>query len=137
MDYSKLSDFEINTAVFEAIHGGSPDYKEGDGGAMVLISYEGDVVDGDAVEVEVERGEFNPCNNPADAWPIIYKHKISIEYDGDNSTNQQTTWCHAQNMYRSCGINYQSNPLRAAMIVFLMMQDSENVPANSTGPDIR
>ncbi|WP_444655061.1 phage protein NinX family protein [Citrobacter portucalensis] len=29
------------------------------------------------------------------------------------------------------------NPLRAAMIVFLMMQDSANVPANSTGSDIR
>ena len=78
MDYSKLSDFEINAAVFEAIHGGSPDYKEGDGGAMVLISYEGDVVGGDAVEVEVERGVFNPCNSPADAWPIIAENKICI-----------------------------------------------------------
>jgi hypothetical protein len=29
MDYSQLSDFEINVAVFEAIHNGSPDYKEG------------------------------------------------------------------------------------------------------------
>ncbi|MGI4260975.1 phage protein NinX family protein, partial [Escherichia coli] len=27
MDYSQLSDFEINVAVFEAIHNGSPDYK--------------------------------------------------------------------------------------------------------------
>ncbi|ENJ2114626.1 protein ninX, partial [Escherichia coli] len=25
MDYSQLSDFEINVAVFEAIHNGSPD----------------------------------------------------------------------------------------------------------------
>lgn len=79
---------------------------------------------------------FDPCNDPADAWMIIYRNKISIEFDGDNSTDPQTTWCHAQNMYRSCGINYQSNPLRAAMIVFLMMQESANVPANSTGSDL-
>lgn len=55
MDYSQLSDFEINVAVFEAIHNGSPDYKEGENGAMVFISFEGDIVNGDAVEVEVER----------------------------------------------------------------------------------
>lgn len=40
MDYSQLSDFEINVAVFEAIHNGSPDYKEGENGAMVFISFE-------------------------------------------------------------------------------------------------
>lgn len=133
MDYSKMSDFEINAAVFEALHGGAPDYKEGDGGAMILISYEGDVVGGDAVEVEIERGVFNPCNNPSDAWPIIVEHKINIEWhEWKNSEwmpyalNNATT--------KSC---YGTNPLRAAMIVFLMMQDSANVPANSTGSDIR
>ncbi len=61
MDYSQLSDFEINVAVFEAIHNGSPDYKEGENGDMVFVSFEGDIVNGDAVEVEVERGSFNPC----------------------------------------------------------------------------
>lgn len=126
MDYSKLSDFEINAAVFEVLHGGAPDYKEGDGGAMVLISYEGDVVGGDAVEVEVERGVFNPCNNPADAWPIIVERKINIEWhEWKNSEwmpyalNNATT--------KSC---YGTNPLRAAMIVFLMMQESANVQDN-------
>lgn len=133
MDYNKLSDFEINAAVFEALHGGSPDHKEGDGGAMVLISYEGDIVGGDAVEVEVERGLFNPCNNPADAWPIIVDKKIGLkpvrwdEWRAEGSD--------------SCGfVSYaraDDNPLRAAMIVFLIMQDSANVPANSTGSDIR
>lgn len=29
------------------------------------------------------------------------------------------------------------NAIRAAMIVFLMMQESANVPANSTGSDLR
>lgn len=45
-------------AVFEAIHNGSPDYKEGENGDMVFVSFEGDIVNGDAVEVEVERGSF-------------------------------------------------------------------------------
>lgn len=79
---------------------------------------------------KAESGDFNPCNNPADAWPIIYRHKISIEFDGDDSTEPETTWCHARDMYRRCGINYQSNPLRAAMIVFLLMQESANVQGN-------
>lgn len=118
MDYSKLSDFEINRAVAIAI-GFHPD--------------ECDIAKRGTPSVGVEWNEdtgyatktFDPCSDPADAWPIIYRHKISIEFDGDNSTEPQTTWCHARNMYRSCGINYQSNPLRAAMIVFLMMQDSK------------
>lgn len=127
MDYSKLSDFEINAAVFESIHGGAPDYKEGDGGAMVLISYEGDVVGGDAVEVEVERGVFNPCNNPADAWPVILGTKIQTYWRGE-------TW--GARTIHTPVVECQ-NPLRAAMIVFLIMQESANVQANPARPDIR
>ncbi|MDW2635934.1 phage protein NinX family protein [Citrobacter portucalensis] len=123
MDYSKLSDFEINVAVFEAIHGGSPDYKEGDGGAMVPISYEGDIVGGDAVEVEVERGVFNPCNNPEDAWPIIIKQRIGLSpaVNGDKWAAYYHEWLVAF---------ADGNPLRAAMIVLLMMQESANVQDN-------
>lgn len=131
MDYSQLSDFEINVAVFEAIHNGSPDYKEGENGAMVFISFEGDIVNGDAVEVEVERGSFNPCANPADAWPIITENKISTMW-----MTAEKEWCawsggdleegcwEWENIpdYCFCG----ESPLRAAMIVFLMMQDAKN-----------
>ena len=131
MDYSQLSDFEINVAVFEAIHNGSPDYKEGENGAMVFISFEGDIVNGDAVEVEVERGSFNPCANPADAWPIITENKISTMW-----MTAEKEWCawsggdleegcwEWENIpgYYFCG----ESPLRAAMIVFLMMQDANN-----------
>lgn len=132
-DYSKMSDFEINAAVFETLHGGTPDHKEGAGGEMVLISYEGDVVGGDAVEVEVERGVFNPCNNPADAWPIIVANKISIVsldnkwiaapvdtvIDGITGDSEVC-------FYASSDAVFDANPLRAAMIVFLKMQDSKN-----------
>ncbi|HCJ5540424.1 protein ninX [Escherichia coli] len=131
MDYSQLSDFEINVAVFEAIHNGSPDYKEGENGDMVFVSFEGDIVNGDAVEVEVERGSFNPCANPADAWQIITENKISTMW-----MTAEKEWCawsggdleegcwEWENIpdYCFCG----ESPLRAAMIVFLMMQDANN-----------
>lgn len=103
VDYSKLSDFEINCEVAKANNWTSKSFVH-----------------------EIHSGKWNPCQNAGDAWPIILKYKISIEFDGDNSTDPQTTWCCVQNMCRSCGINYQSNPLRAAMIVFLMMQDVKN-----------
>ena len=118
-------------AVFEAIHNGSPDYKEGENGDMVFVSFEGDIVNGDAVEVEVERGSFNPCANPADAWPIITENKISTMW-----MTAEKEWCawsggdleegcwEWENIpgYYFCG----ESPLRAAMIVFLMMQDANN-----------
>lgn len=136
MDYSKLSDFEINAAVFEALHGGAPDYKEGDGGAMILISYEGDVVGGDAVEMEVERGLFNPCNIPADAWPIIVGKKLSLINADDkwlcvpeDEPIDGVTGDSVHMIYSGDGVEHE-NPLRAAMIVFLMMQESTNVQDN-------
>ncbi|HFD1362352.1 TPA: phage protein NinX family protein [Escherichia coli] len=122
MDYSQLSDFEINVAVFEAIHNGSPDYKEGENGDMVFVSFEGDIVNGDAVEVEVERGSFNPCANPADAWPIINENNISIILD---NPSMPCVTDNARDLFDDAGPNVgvaYDNPLRAAMIVFLMMR---------------
>ncbi|WP_097754621.1 phage protein NinX family protein [Escherichia coli] len=122
MDYSQLSDFEINVAVFEAIHNGSPDYKEGENGDMVFVSFEGDIVNGDAVEVEVERGSFNPCANSADAWPIITENNISIILD---NPSMPCATDNARDLFDDAGPNVgvaYDNPLRAAMIVFLMMQ---------------
>lgn len=118
-DYSKMSDFEINVAVFEALHNGSPDCKEGDKGAMALISFEADVVGGEVVEIEVERGAFNPCNRADDAWPIIAENKISIysAIRGDSRGEWGAEACSTEHFH------FHNNPLRAAMIVFLMMQD--------------
>ncbi|HHA2000410.1 hypothetical protein [Enterobacter kobei] len=77
------------------------------------------------------------CNDADVAWQLIAKHRISIEFDGDHSTEPQTTWCHTRNLDRTCGTDYQKNPLRAATITFLLMQELPNVPANSTGSDLR
>ncbi|EOU9538676.1 phage protein NinX family protein [Cronobacter dublinensis] len=131
MDYSQLSDFEINVAVFEAIHNGSPDYKEGENGAMVFVSFEGDIVNGDAVEVEVERGSFNPCANPADAWPIMTEKRIAIIPDtaaGEWVAFNEFTLYEGDWMFASDPAHHSNgkNPLRCAMETFLMMQEIQH-----------
>lgn len=117
-DYSQMSDFQINAAVFEALHGGSPDFKEGDNGAMVILSFEGDIVDGNAVEIEIERGAFNPCNNPSDAWPIIVGNKISFLWNSENYSAWTGEFPDSESS--------NEKPLRAAMIAFLKAKDAEN-----------
>lgn len=54
---------------------------------------------------------FNPCNNAADAWPIIVENQICLLSLNDK--------------WRAHDFKYMAehtNPLRAAMIVFLEMQ---------------
>ena len=62
---------------------------------------------------------FDPCNNPADAWPIITSSMISIRPVG----NDGQLW-EASGM-GGMKADYDKNPLRSAMIVFLMMKESE------------
>ncbi|ELK6656017.1 DUF2591 domain-containing protein [Citrobacter freundii] len=136
MDYSKLSDFEINCLVAEATGHSPLDAEHGYAG----LQAEGDIT---AAIVRGPRkiGAFDPCNNPADAWPIIVENNMSLhaprykegwmaEFTGsDDDVNDGFSVEYLE--------SHHENPLRAAMIVFLMMQDSANVPANSTGSDIR
>lgn len=110
MDYSKLSDFEINKRVFNILMKGRCWDRQGN-------------------------GSFNYCNNAADAWMIITSNRIGIIPAPENGI-----WRAAN---RVIGANsdpryftQDANPLRAAMIVFLKMQESANVQDNSTGPDI-
>lgn len=126
MDYSKLSDKDINKLVAFAL------------GCKEVVP---DIFMDDVRRYEFDKPKnksgnkfyFDPCNNPADAWPIISENKISIyaailgdsrgEWGAESSS---TDYYH-----------FHNNALRAAMIVFLMMQDSANVPVNPAGPDIR
>lgn len=103
--YTELSDFEINKRVFVAakiehedtdLHSNKVFY--GDGANWI---------------------EFNPCNNPADAMPIIIENKIDLKHLANNTNNlmlanHREYWC------------IRKNPYRAAMEVFLMMKDAEN-----------
>lgn len=122
MDYSKLSDVEINHAVASVLPGR-------------YITYPDHVMNSETEE------DFDPCNNPADAWPIISANRISVEYDSEDQCDVPAEWVTAYGIddlkvhvvaHQPC-----DKALRSAMIVFLKMQESANVPANSTGPDIR
>ena len=126
MDYSKLSDFEINKLVAHAL-------------GNVQVDQVHDEIGGSAVQYTVfkcsglNREGFisaSPCtvtkdfcNNPADAWSIIENRKISMLF---NSID----WSVWHGDFPDVETSHQ-NPLRAAMIVFIMMQDSANVQDNT------
>lgn len=115
--YTELSDLEINKRVFVAakiehedtdLHSNKVFY--GDGANWI---------------------EFNPCNNPADAMPIIIENKISL-LAGDSNF-----WCARYGEWNilpcPSGIEFiekaqviNDSPYRAAMELFLMMKDAEN-----------
>jgi len=130
MDYSKMSDFEINKLVATTT------------GAKVRESFAfvntGEDISGHYQEKVLVREITNnpthwkcydPCNNASDAWPIIVSKRISI------NPVLHTKWMAEDYLEEISHID--TNPLRAAMIVFLIMQESANVPANTAGPDIR
>ena len=56
------------------------------------------------------------CNNPSDAWPIILENKISIIAPENGIKGWEA-------LSLDCLSEHEVNPLRAAMIVFLMMKD--------------
>lgn len=70
----------------------------------------------------------------ADAWQIITANKISIY--AMSEADKRGGWG-AEAFHPNDAYSFNDNPLLAAMIVFLMMQESANVPANSTGSDLR
>lgn len=143
MDYSKLSDQEINGLVIDAISDGNQSYRGGDVSAIELLHQINTVEFGEHVEREEVYAKFDHCNNPADAWPIIVGHKLSlINADDewlcvpDDTAVDGITGDEVQMIYSGDG-NVHANPLRAAMVVFLMQQESANVQANPARPDIR
>lgn len=112
--YTELSDFEINKKVAISI-GFSCYYGDGsytNGGGLRAAIVRGKNHNGNFM-----LGGFDPCNNPADAMPIIIENKISMA-----PTSIGAEWVSSHRYFRA--IN--KNPLRAAMEVFLMMKDEES-----------
>lgn len=130
MDYSQLSDFEINSAVHNA--------KLKEPYALVFMGDDriawtkenGDQIITDKVPY-TKNGVHDYCNNPADAWPIIVENKISTMW-----MTSEKEWCawakgdleegtwdwgNVPDYYFDC-----ESQLRAAMIVFLQMQDANH-----------
>lgn len=110
MDYSKLSDQQINMLVADILHPEREviESRSRPPSACVIGHLPSKWVD--------------YCNNPADAWPIIQSNGISLEYDG---SDWMAFHIKCQSIKYSNPIKYHPNkPLRAAMILFLMMQES-------------
>lgn len=106
MNFEEMSDFEIN----EAVAGHVSDcfaMKMKDGSSK--FNY---------IEMEQDE-EFNPCNNPADAWPIIVENNICI-HQGEFPVAFLLN-----DYWESRKEAMNKNPLRAAMIVFLKMKEAE------------
>ena len=102
--YTELSDFEINKKV---------------AGALGLIS---EVTHYGVVAKPNNKDhwfKFDPCNNPADAMPIIIEYKIGLS--PMYHSNKWTADCLDYDF-----ISVNKNPLRACMEVFLMKKDAEN-----------
>lgn len=113
MDYSKLSDFEINCEVSKLTKDNA---NNPDSGYLVINDY---------------------CNNPADAWPILVENGISLIKctvgSGYWSAEIITDIDEVTDKLFQCqsSFDYQdANPLRAAMIVYLQMRESANVQDN-------
>lgn len=112
MNYKEMSDLQINLLVANAI---GVDAVGNSGVVFGVVRHEGDNV------ISVI-GVVDYCNNPSDAWPVVISHGISIAFDVDELSGAAWVASHW-----SCDLAYcdTSNPLRAAMIMFLMMQERD------------
>lgn len=114
MDYSTLSDFEINSAVHNALLKKPYALVFMGNDQITWTSENGDQIITGKVPY-TKNGVHDYCNNPAEAWPIIVENRIRI------NPILYTKWMAED--YLEDVSSCHENPLRAAMIVFLMMQD--------------
>lgn len=102
-DYSKLSDREIDRLVLNIIYGVHANDKD--------------------IQGCWSRGGFKYTSDASDAWPIIVDNGISLECIIVN--RHEKTWrAQFKPAYVKHHMNHK-NPLRAAMIVFLQMQENK------------
>lgn len=117
MDYSKLSDFEFNQRVADIAMNGAwhvrPSHLDNKTGGWLYGS--------NGIQT-YDLPDY--CKNAADAWPIIVDNRIGINHVNGawRAQSMKTGWVEFSDV----------NPLRAAMVAFLMMQDSANVQDNPT-----
>lgn len=117
MKYEEMSDFDINKRVFPH----TIDYGKCEDVMAQKNQSRGALMWGDGANWF----EFDPCNNPSDAWPIIVENKIETGwFCGDKWLAVIDNQFEAGEFKRVAACH--ENPLRAAMIVFLKMQDGES-----------
>ena len=108
MNYEEMSDFDINRLV--AINRG------GYQGHVEHMQH--GVKESDRASHGLLFTERDYCNNPSDAWPIILDSKITVR-PWNNDEWQSFT----MDGYDYDFMAWHENPLRAAMIVFIMMRE--------------
>lgn len=104
MDYEKASDKSINLEIFELKYG-----KLGSDKDMLR---------------RWNSGKIDYCSNPAGMWPIIFENGICITPD----LSKPDEWIADKSVefygrVKAIANNRNKNPLRAAAIVFLKMQE--------------
>lgn len=100
MKYEQLSDFEINKLVAKTLG-----------------------IDCSGICEKLQKMYGMPvdyCNNPSQAWPIIMKSKIGITFGSQ--------YCSAVAVRGDSLIQivHANNPLRSAMIVFLIIKEQDD-----------
>lgn len=116
-DYSKMSDDEIANKVLEAL--GFKHNQSGYGFDIYLSKHSRK-----DTGTKASKGfRFDPCNNPSDAWPVISENRISLRPDDMYEEAPHSGYWRADN--EAGNHCHHENPLRAAMIVYLMMKDEE------------
>ncbi|HGY2266237.1 TPA: phage protein NinX family protein [Morganella morganii] len=107
MQYKEATHYEINKAVAKHLKVNTIAY---DRTEIVLFD-------------DMDATPFDPCNNPADAMPIVIENRISIE---SRFNGHYDEWYASRQLNKihidATGTNYY----RTAMEVFLMMKEAEN-----------
>lgn len=116
MNYEEMSDFEINKAVAEALGiDVSGQKKNGPSGAVFICD---------------KQRHVDYCNVPNDAFPIITRNKMEMWAECHQAENEKSEsgWKLTGRFFDKdkkfqCIRYFDKNPLRAAMIVFLKMNE--------------
>ena len=116
MNYEEMSDFEINKQV--AINRG------GYQGHVEHMQH--GVKESDRASHGLLFTERDYCGNPSDAWPVILANRIMLNpYCADELWKAEVP-CGFDGFFKTYATCYHHNPLRAAMVVFLMMQEPKS-----------
>jgi hypothetical protein len=122
MDYSQLSDQEINAMVGKIVSKDDLSIIASDGNAVIHEYADCGEFKGICLGWKV----FDPCHSPADAWPIIVESKIMLSPHCADDEWKAQIHLGRVGIFDNYASAWNKNPLRAAMIVFLMMQDAKH-----------
>lgn len=112
MNYEEMSDNEINELVADLMGGYAGNVYGSDTAVKVSDKHTGGLF---YMEVDY-------CNSPLDSWPIITKNNITLfspDYNKGNSDWRAEIYDSNEGIFDFI----DKNPLRAAMIAFLMLQE--------------